>query len=421
MTDAPVLPVLTTVTEDPLPAPLPPARGGRFRDDPRGWAKVNLFSSVTSSILTVVLGIVLAYGAFRAFRYVFITGRWDIVRSGMTSLIVGLNYPRDDASLARPWIALACITIIGGLVAGTATRRRGDSFLLTIVPWVPIVIVGGLALALTETATPKLAGLGVVVAFVVARFVGVALPVAADRRLWIVYLALVLAAIGGVTGLERGSWDDWGGLLLALYVAVLGIVVSFPFGVLLALGRRSKLPVVKAVCVGYIELIRGVPLITLLFAGDLALRFFLPEGTDPPTRVNRAVIMVILFSAAYIAEIVRGGLQAVPKGQLEAAHALSLGPIVTLRKIVLPQALRAVIPAIVGQFISLFKDTTLLTIIGLRELVGVAETVTVQEEFRNQGLLPEILAFVGLLFWVCCYSMSRASQRLEARMGVGVR
>jgi general L-amino acid transport system permease protein len=130
--------------------------------------------------------------------------------------------------------------------------------------------------------------------------------------------------------------------------------------------------------------------------------------------------MVILFSAAYLAEIVRGGLQAVSRGQLEAAQAIGLGPIVTMRKVVLPQALRAVLPAIVGQFISLFKDTTLLTIIGLRELVGVAETVTVQEEFRNQGLLPEILAYVGLLFWVCCYSMSKASRRLEARMGVGL-
>lgn len=413
--------VTSELLEEPVPAPLPPAPGGRFRDDPVAWAKANLFSSVTSAALTVVMGGALAYVAYRTLRYIFVTGRWDVVRSGMTSLMVGLNYPRETAVLARPWIALACIVVIGGLVAGTAKRRTGQTWLRSLVPWAPIMVVGALVLSLTRTATPKLLALGVVASFVGARFVGARLPQVVTKRLWVIYVLLVLGAVAGITGMESGSWDDWGGLLLALYVAVIGIVMSFPFGMLLALGRRSRLPAIKALCVGYIELIRGVPLITLLFAGDLALRFFLPEGADPPTRVNRAVIMVILFSSAYLAEIIRGGLQSVPKGQLEAAHALSLGPFTTIRRVVMPQALRSVTPAIVGQFISLFKDTTLLTIIGLRELIGVAETVTVQEEFRNQGLLPELLAFVGLLFWVCCYSMSKASQRLETRMGVGVR
>jgi general L-amino acid transport system permease protein len=336
-------------------------------------------------------------------------------------LIVGLNYPRTDAALARPWLCLACVTTIGGLVAGVAARRDGTGWWTSVKPWMPVAVAGSLALALTQTATPKLAALGVLATFVVARVVGRALPDTAARRMGSVYAALVVLAVAALTGLESGSWDDWGGLLLALYVAVLGIVISFPIGVLLALGRRSRMPVIRVVSIVYIELIRGVPLITLLFAGDLALRFFLPEGSDPPSRVNRAVVMVILFTAAYLAEIVRGGLQAVPKGQIEAAQALGLSYATTLRKIVLPQALRTVIPAIVGQFISLFKDTTLLTIIGLRELIGVAETVTAQNEFRNQGLLPEILTFVGLLFWVCCYSMSKASQRLETRVGVGVR
>lgn len=181
------------------------------------------------------------------------------------------------------------------------------------------------------------------------------------------------------------------------------------------------MPVARFLSTVWIELIRGVPLITLLFAGDLALRFFIPPGADPPGRVMRAATMVILFSSAYIAEIIRGGLQSVPTGQLEASRALALGHVTTMRKIVLPQALRAVIPALVGQFISLFKDTSLLTIIGLLELIGVAETVAAGGAFKNQGLLPEVLAFVGLLFWVCCYSMSKASQRLEGRMGVGVR
>jgi general L-amino acid transport system permease protein len=175
------------------------------------------------------------------------------------------------------------------------------------------------------------------------------------------------------------------------------------------------------VAVAYIELFRGVPLVTLLIMSRFVLLFMFPTWVTPPGVLARAMIVIILFEGAYIAEVVRGGLQAVPTGQVEAAQALGLSAFRTTRRIVLPQALRAVIPAMVGQFISLFKDTSLLSILGFFELLAVATIVTQQPDFRAQGLDSVTFAFVGFIYWVGCYTMSRESQRLERRLGVGER
>jgi general L-amino acid transport system permease protein len=204
-------------------------------------------------------------------------------------------------------------------------------------------------------------------------------------------------------------------------VAAGGIVLSFPLGVVLALARRSSFPLIRPIAVLYIELIRGVPLITLLFMGRFAMGFFVPAGTTLPGVIPRAIIMITLFTAAYVAEVVRGGLQSVPRGQTEGAQALGLSPLKTTRLIVLPQALRNSIPALIGQFISLLKDTSLLVVIGVQEILGVTEPVLAQLQFKAQGYQPEAYAFVCLMFWVICFSMSRASQRLETRLGVGKR
>ena len=184
----------------------------------------------------------------------------------------------------------------------------------------------------------------------------------------------------------------------------------------------STLPLVRVVSIAYIEFFRGVPLYVLLLLGGIALGFFLPRGMETPGLVVRAIIVFTLFTAAYIAEIVRGGLQSLPAGQTEAAQALGLKPVKTTALIVLPQALRNVIPAIVGQFISLFKDTTLAgAAMGLLDVLGVADVATAQPDFRGQGLAPETISFVMFLFWVGCITMSRESQRLERRLGVGTR
>ncbi len=214
------------------------------------------------------------------------------------------------------------------------------------------------------------------------------------------------------------DWKDWGGLHLNLVVAAATTALAFPVGLLLALGRRSSLPVLRWMCTTYIEVIRGVPLITLLFMAQLFVGFFL-NGSNLPLP-TKSIIVFTMFSSAYIAEIVRGGLQAVAKGQTEAGQAMGMSPAAITRLLVLPQALKAVIPAMVGQFISLFKDTSLLTFIGIPEFLGVREIVHSQPEFRGFGI-AETLVFVAFGFWAISFTMSRESQRLERRLDTGAR
>lgn len=239
------------------------------------------------------------------------------------------------------------------------------------------------------------------------------------RAAGVVVLAVFTWWVANILDVSGIDWEKWSGLHLNLVVSGAAIVLAFPIGLLLALGRRSSLPVVRWLSTAYIELIRGVPLISLLLMGQFFIGFFL-NSTTPLSSVTRATAAVTMFSAAYIAEIVRGGLQAVDKGQTEAGQAVGLPPAKITRLIVLPQALRAVIPAMVGQFISLFKDTSLLSIIGVLEFVGVREIVHSQEAFRGFGI-AETLVFVAFGFWAFSFTMSRESQRLERRLGVGFR
>ncbi len=205
----------------------------------------------------------------------------------------------------------------------------------------------------------------------------------------------------------------WGGLFLTLVIAGVGIVGSLPIGVVLALGRRSEMPVVRAICIAFIELWRGVPLITVLFMASVMFPLFMPEGVNFDKLV-RALFGVMLFSAAYMAEVVRGGLQAIPRGQYEAAEALGLTYWKMMRLIVLPQALRLVIPGIVNTFIGLFKDTTLVLIIGLFDLLGMVQAAGTNPNWL--GFAVEGYVFTAFMFWIFCFSMSRYSQRLERKL-----
>jgi len=214
------------------------------------------------------------------------------------------------------------------------------------------------------------------------------------------------------------STNEWGGLLLTFVLAIVGIALSFPFGVLLALGRRSDLPAIRLLSTAYIEIVRGVPLVTILFMASIMLPLFLP-GEIRIDRVLRALGGITLFSAAYVAENVRGGLQAIPQGQIEASNAIGLNVLQRNLHIVLPQALRAVIPANVGLFISLLKDTTLVAIVGLLELLGIGRAVLAQPQWF--GAQMEVYVFIAIVFFILCYTMSQASYRLEAQLGVGKR
>jgi His/Glu/Gln/Arg/opine family amino acid ABC transporter permease subunit len=227
-------------------------------------------------------------------------------------------------------------------------------------------------------------------------------------------LRLLVPVFGGVLPVSNTS--DWGGLMLTLFLAISGIVISFPIGILLALGRRSSLPVVSGFCTLYIEFVRGVPLITFLFMSQLLVPLISPALAEIDN-VFRAMVGIILFSAAYLAENVRGGLQAIPSGQIEAAKAVGLnGAQITLH-ITLPQALRIVLPALVGQFISLLKDTSLVAIVGLVDLTGIADTVYAQTEFI--GLRRETLLFITIIYFTMCYTIAALSRRIE-RTGSGV-
>ena len=231
---------------------------------------------------------------------------------------------------------------------------------------------------------------------------------------WILGLILMgLLMKGGIFGLTPVESTQWGGLPLTLLLSVFGLTAAYPLGVILALGRRSKMPVVKSLCVTYIELIRGVPLISLLFMSSVVFPLFLPEGVNINALV-RAQVAIILFTAAYIAEVVRGGLQAIPRGQYEAAESLGLNYYLTMRLIVLPQALKIVIPPSVSILISAFKDTSLVVIIALFDFLKTTKTVLNDPQWM--GFSAEAYIFAALIYFLCCFFMSNYSRRLEREL-----
>lgn len=389
-----------------------------------GWLRANLFSSVLNSIVTLLTAVFL-YFALTALIGWIVTAFWEPIWANRVLFAVG-TYP--VAQLWQPALVLLGITLLFGLSAGRwgsimRSLAIGLGALLGVLAVIPFglqaqaIFAGALALMVAG----YLAGLFL-------RF-----PSRLLFWAWILSLPLTFIVLkGGVEFPTLGIvWkfapfvdsNLWGGLLITLLLAFTGIALSFPLGVLLALGRRSNLPVVKGFSVAYIELIRGVPLITILFMGVTMLPLFLPDGWGNPSTLIRVTVALALFSAAYLAENVRGGLQAIPKGQYEAADALGLSGFAKLRYIILPQALTKVIPALVGQFIGLFMDTSLASLVGLFELVNVAKTVINQDSWFGVpgGVAREVYVFVALIFFIFNFGMSIASRSLENKLGVGKR
>ena len=383
---------------------------------PIAWLRQNLFSSWANALITIVVGAALVWLAVGISRWVIDDAQWSVITNNLRLFLIG-QFPADQAW--RVWAALAMVSALGGLSAGVygrATRALAitlAAFQLLLAALTLISPLGLIpALALSANAAIVLIGFVVGLRGVVPRR---GLTVA-----WIVSLPVTFLLLSGMAGtpFPSISTNAWGGLLLTVLIATVGILLSFPLGVLLALGRRSQLPAVRILSTAYIELIRGVPLVTILFMADIILPLFLP-GEWRLDRVARAMGGVTLFSAAYVAENVRGGLQAIPTGQIEAAQALGLSTTQMNVHIVLPQALRSVIPANVGLFISLLKDTTLVSIVGLIELLGIGRAVLAQPE--SFGAYLEVYVFVAGVFFVLCYAMSQASYRLERALGVGTR
>jgi len=230
---------------------------------------------------------------------------------------------------------------------------------------------------------------------------------------WLVGLAIIaLLMWGGILGLPYVENERWGGLILTLLLTTFGLALAFPLSILVALGRRSDLPVIRALCVGYIELVRGVPLISLLFMASVMLPLFLPAGMTID-KLLRAQIALILFAAAYLAEVVRGGLQAIPRSQYEAAASLGLGYWGQMAFVILPQALRIAVPPLVNTFIGLFKDTSLVLIIGLFDLLSTIKVSLNDPAWAGSAV--EAYLFAALVYFIFCYAMSRYSRRLERK------
>ena len=451
---------------------------------PREWVQNNLFSSALNSGISVVsavfAGLVLYFGVGWALNV-----DWEIVRANLRNFMIGQFPKDELWRPWAGGLALVAGVGVGSAgMARNAFDDATDKGLSAERPtWIgllrrfwPILAFIGLVLTFTRTIQPTLgvlAGLGL---FVAGRVIGWNMPHSIRRfslhiiGLGVLALFTIVAGSGGLVAVVGGimaasivstavgdrlnrtvlggkisalvlpalgaaavwlvmssinsfgyGWKEWGGLYLTLFVTVAGISTGMPLGILLAIGRRSQLPVVKGFCVMFIEFIRGVPLISLLFFSGFMLPLLFPPSAEIPDGITRAMIVITLFSAAYIAEIVRGGLQAVPQGQIEAAQAQGLSTGRIQRLIVMPQALRAVIPAMVGQFISLFKDTSLLAIIGVAEFLQIATIANTQQDFLGKGLQPITYTFVAVGYWAFAYTMSKESRRLETRLGVGTR
>jgi general L-amino acid transport system permease protein len=339
------------------------------------WARLNLFNGLWNSLLTLVA------------LYLILRGLWGIVDWGVLNAV----WTAPDGRTCR------------------AMNGEGGACWAFIGQWYRFILFG--RYPFSEEWRPLL---------VVMLFMALVLT-SCDRRMWRrgkllggLWLAGLLVCLilmrGGVLGLVPVGTDLWNGLPLTLFLAVIGLAGAFPLAILLALGRRSTMPTIRALCVGYIELVRGVPIITVLFMASVMLPLFLPAGVNIDNLL-RALAGLMLFYAAYLAEVIRGGLQAIPRGQYEAADALGLSYWRKTRLVVLPQALAIAIPPLVNTFISAFKDTTLVTIVGLFDLLTTAGNAITDPSWR--GFYVEAYVFVAAIYFVFCYFMSRYSRSLE--------
>ena len=408
-----------------MPAPVPPPRS---EVGVVGWAYANLFNSWYNSALTFVAGAAVTLGLWFGLRWMLLSADWNVI-SQIGGLFVIGQYNTDQACPGnncfwRPQAALLLVTMLLGMVwvaAGGGVARRIAMMVAVVAAafaFLPYSLERmGLDVRLLLLANLPALALG----WALARYT----PLGTTR--WIAILGvltflvtlLLLKGLEGVPGLQPVALNDWGGLMLNLLLAVAGIVLSMPIGTALALGRRSDLPIVKLLCVVFIEVFRGVPLITLLFMSQVLVPLAFPKDF-PLGSLPRAAIVITLFSSAYMAENIRGGLQALHPGQAEAAKALGLHGWQIVLLISLPQAIRNVIPAIVGQFISLFKDTSLVYIIGMLDIVEFSRAF-IQGNPAYLASARELFIFLALVFWIFTYGMSYVSGRVERHLGVGQR
>jgi general L-amino acid transport system permease protein len=347
------------------------------------WMRVNLFSSPLNSVLTIIGAAIALLVLVPFLKWSLINAVWDA--------------PTRDACAANT--AGACWAFVKANLGQFIYGRYPDPERWRVNAFFVLLALGIVPLAIPSVPFKRFNLLYVFILF----------PIISGVLLY-----------GGVLGLPLVETAVWGGLFLTLVVSYVGMALSLPFGIILALGRRSAMPAVRIVCVFFIELCRGVPLITVLFMAGILLPLFFPTGVSFD-KLLRALLGVALFASAYMAEVIRGGLQAVPKGQYEGAKALGLGYWQMTRLIVLPQAIKIVIPGIVNTFIGLFKDTSLVYIISIFELLSTVRNSFTNPEWATSTTPASGLLFAAVVFWIFCFGMSQYSQFIERRLNTGYR
>jgi len=373
------------------------------------WLKNNLFKDWKNAIVTIVTLMFTIYLLANIGKFLF-ASEWNVVTDNLRLLFVG-QFPIEE--IWRLWVSLLFMSVLLGTSWGV---WRGIIGHVAISLGALLLVFGILPYTENESKVYLFSCIATIVVFY---FVGKYVPKLKIPMLvlWILYIPICLSIINGFGVLEPVKSNVWGGFLLTLVIASVAIICSFPIGLLLAVGRRSKLPIIKYCCILYIELIRGMPLIMVLFIAQLLLPMFL--GGIQLDNVVRAMIAFTLFSAAYLAENIRGGLQSIPRGQFEAAQALGLNNVKVMIFVVLPQALKAVIPAMVGQFISVFKDTSLVAVIGLADFLGMGKKIAANPEYL--GKYMELYIVIAFIYFIFCFLMSHVSKHIEKSLGVGTR
>ncbi len=386
---------------------------------PLAWVQKNLLNTWYNALLTVLSVIILYIAISTVFRWVFVQADWRPITHSPLLYLVG-SYPRDQL-----WRVGACLQLVSLLLGISSGLWRGIIRSLAVA--VGVILGAAVLFPLTgemDSLTVRLFLLASPLLIALGFLLGSRLAISGRLLLlgWLASFVLIPILLRGFEqsdSIPTVQTTAWGGLLVTLFLAVGGILLSFPIGVLLALGRRSSLPVVKIFSTAFIETVSGVPLITILFMTSIIVALFLPSELRID-RLVRAMAGMTIFAAAYMAENIRGGLQAIQSGQIEAAKAIGLSNLQTTALIELPQALRAVIPSLVGQFISLFKDTTLAVIVGITELLAIGRAI-IQSDAEFIQLQAEVFVFIAAVFWVLSSVMSYSSRRLEERLGVGER
>ncbi|MEM7683875.1 MAG: amino acid ABC transporter permease [Pseudomonadota bacterium] len=428
MSDIPASRSVAFVRHDQIPASPPPLGAG----GPIAWLRENLFNGPFNTILTLVAMYCVYLLLSSAMPWV-LNGVWhtdslkacrealgdkvgacfSVLSERWNQLLFGISYPPDQ--YWRPSLAFVLLFAAAAPVMFFDLPRKMLIF-TGLYPFIAYWLIwGGTTLSpifgllgfvagyyvyslLVKDSFAKAAGAGVASAIIVWILSGYIIPAIASENPW-------LPAVAS---------RDLGGFMLNMILGVTCVSLSLPLGILLALGRQSDMPIIKWICVVFIEFIRGVPLITLLFVANVVLAYFLPPGTNFDL-ILRVIIMITLFSAAYIAEVIRGGLAALPRGQYEAGDSLGLDYPQAMRLIILPQALKISIPGIVNVAVGLFKDTTLVSVISMFDLVGMIRGPVV-ESAAWKGIYWELFMFASVLFFVICYGISQYSQWLERRL-----